>query len=85
MARDGHEIYYLSQDRKLMAVAVGTGPSFGVPEPLFQTRVAEGVSAQRTHSVPARDGERFLVNTQSGDPAPAHITIVLNWTAGLSK
>jgi serine/threonine protein kinase len=82
---DGHEIYYLSQDRKLMAVTVGTGPSFSVPEPLFQTRVAEGVSPQRTHYVPARDGERFLVNTQSGDPASAHIIIVLNWTAGLSK
>jgi hypothetical protein len=82
---DGHEIYYLSQDRKLMAVTVGPGPAFGVPEPLFQTRVAEGVSAQRTHYVPTRNGGRFLVNTQSGDPAPARITIVLNWTAGLSK
>jgi hypothetical protein len=34
---DGHEIYYLSEDRRLMAVSVGPWPSFGVPKPLFQT------------------------------------------------
>ena len=49
---DGHEIYYLSEDRKLMAVAVGTGPSFAVPKMLFQTRVPEGVTSRRTHYVP---------------------------------
>ena len=76
---DGGEIYYLSEDRKLMAVSVGAGPSFGVPKPLFQTRVPAGVSSYRTHYVPRRDGQRFLVNTQSGDPAPIPITIVLNW------
>jgi hypothetical protein len=31
------------------------------------------------------DGRRFLVNTQSGDPAPIPITVVLNWQAGLKK
>ena len=36
-------------------------------------------------NVPARDGQRFLVNTQTGDPVPNPITIVLNWTAGLIK
>jgi eukaryotic-like serine/threonine-protein kinase len=36
---DGREIYYLSEDRKLMAVSVGAGPSFGIPKPLFQTYV----------------------------------------------
>jgi len=44
-----------------------------------------GVSANRTHYVPSRDGQRFLVNTQSGDPSPTPITVVLNWTAGLKK
>jgi Tol biopolymer transport system component len=82
---DGQEIYYLSEDRKLMAVSVGAGPSFGVPVPLFQTRVPTGVTANRTHYVPSRDGKRFLVNTQSGDPSPNPITVVLNWQAGLKK
>jgi Tol biopolymer transport system component/predicted Ser/Thr protein kinase len=82
---DGGEIYYLSEDRKLMAVPVNAGPSFGVPKALFQTRVPEGVEAFRTHYVPTRDGRRFLVNTQTGDPAPNPITVVLNWTAGVKK
>ena len=82
---DGREIYYLSVDRKLMAVPIGPGPSFGVPKPLFQTRVPAGVEPLRIHYVPARDGQRFLVNTQIGDPAPNPITVVLNWTAGLKK
>jgi serine/threonine protein kinase len=82
---DGREIYYLSEDRKLMAVAVGAGPSFAVPKTLFQTRVPEGVSSRRTHYVPSRDGQRFLVNTQSGDALPNPITVVLNWQAELKK
>ena len=82
---DGREIYYLSEDRKLMAVSVGPGPSFGVPQPLFQTRVAAGVTAIRTHYVPNRDGQRFLINTQIADPAPTPITVVLNWTSGLKQ
>jgi Tol biopolymer transport system component len=82
---DGREIYYLSEDRKLMAVPVSAGPSFGFPESLFQTRVSAGVTANRTHYVPSRDGKRFLVNTLSGDTSPTPITVVLNWTAGLKK
>ena len=81
---DGREIYYLSEDRKLMAVSVDAGPLFGVPKALFQTR-ASGVNPLRTNYVPSRDGQRFLVNTQTSDPAPTAITVVLNWTAGLNK
>jgi Tol biopolymer transport system component len=82
---DGREIYYLSEDRKLMAVSVGPGPSFGLPQTLFQTRVPAGVTANRQHYVPSRDGRRFLVNTQTGDPSLTPITVMLNWTSGLKK
>jgi Tol biopolymer transport system component len=82
---DGREIYYLSGDRKLMAVAVGSGPSFGVPKALFQTQVQTGVTANRTHYVPSRDGQRFLINTLSADATPTPITVVMNWAAGLKK
>ncbi len=82
---DGRELYYLSLDQKLMAVAVGPGPSFGAPTELFQVRVADGVSLPRTHYVPSRDGQRFLINTPTGDAAVVPITVVLNWTAGLKK
>jgi len=65
--------------------AVESGPSFGVLKPLFQTRVLPGVSSQRVSHVPSRDGKRFLVNTETGDPPPNPITAVLNWTSGLKK
>ena len=82
---DGREMYYLSSDQKLMAVGVGPGPTFGAPTALFQVRVARGVSLNRTHYVPSRDGRRFLVNTPTGDAAIVPITVVLNWTAALKK
>jgi len=81
---DGREIYYLSEDRKLVAVSVGDGPSFGIPKPLFQTRVHDRVNANRTHFVPSRDGQRFLVNVAT-DTAASPITVVINWTATLKK
>jgi len=82
---DGREIYYLSEERKLMAVSVGAGPTFDIPKLLFQTRVPEGVTSRRTHYVSSRDGQRFLVNTQNLDASPNPITVVLNWQAELKK
>jgi eukaryotic-like serine/threonine-protein kinase len=81
---DGREIYYLSGDRKLMSVAVGAGPSFGSPQALFQTQVPVGITNNRTHYVPTRDGRRFLVNTALDAPAPS-INVVVNWTATIKK
>ncbi len=82
---DGREVYYLSDDWKLMAVSVSGGPSFDVPKLLFQTRVPEGVTSRRTHYVPSRDGRRFLINTQTGNALPNPITVVFNWQAELRK
>jgi Tol biopolymer transport system component len=82
---DGHELYYLSLDKKLMSVTVNPEPPFGVPKQLFQTHVPGGINGFRRHYVPSRDGKRFLINTQTGDPAPVSITVMLNWTAGLKK
>jgi hypothetical protein len=76
---DGRELYYLSLDQKLMAVAVNPGLSFGAPTELFQARVAGSVSSNRTHYVPSRDCRRFLINTPTGDAAIVPITVVLNW------
>jgi len=81
---DGREIYYLSEDRMLMSVAVGPGPSFAIPKPLFQTHVAPGVVAFRTHYVPSRDGQRFLVSMTT-DAAPSPITIALNWAGAVKR
>ena len=82
---DGREIYYLSEDQKLVSVAVAPGPVFGVPKSLFQTRVAPGVTPNRMHYVPDHDGKRFLINSQSGNTPPTPITVVMNWAAGMKK
>ena len=69
---NGREVYYLSETRQLMAVAVGPGPSFGAPVALFQAHVPRGVTENRTHYVPSRDGRHFLVNVASDTPGPAN-------------
>jgi eukaryotic-like serine/threonine-protein kinase len=84
--RDGKELYYLTPDRKLMAVdirIVGASVEAGIPGMLFETSVD-------TYAAPNRyaafaDGRRFLVNN-SGDQANTKpITVVLNWPARLSQ
>jgi len=82
---DGRELYYLSLDWKLMAVPVAPGPSFGAPRSLFQTYAPRSANLYRTHYVPSRDGQRFLINTLPADQPPVSITVVLNWTTGLKK
>jgi hypothetical protein len=67
-----------------MAVSVGAGPSFGIPKSLYQTNVPTGVTSLRTHYVPSRDGQRFLVNVAT-DTVASPITVVLNWPALLNK
>jgi serine/threonine protein kinase len=81
---DGGEIYYLSEDRKMMSVAVGAGPSFGVPKSLFQTRVTAGVINNRTHYVPSRDGSRFLIHMALDGPTPS-INVIVNWPVTIKK
>jgi len=52
---------------------------------LFQTGVSAGVTSNRTHYVPTRDGRRFLVNTAATNLAPTAVTVVLNWRAALRR
>ncbi len=85
-SRDGREIYYLAEDRKLMSVAVSAGPSFGIPKALFQTQVPSGVNALRRSYAPK--GRWPAISGLYGKTAsrpPNPITVVLNWTAGLKR
>jgi Tol biopolymer transport system component len=82
---DGRELYYLTEDGKLMVVSVNPGPKFEVPKLLFPTQVPEGVHFYRTHYVPRGDGQQFLINTRTADSPPVPITVVLNWTTGLKR
>src|SRR5215831_6731619 len=84
---DGKELYYLSPDKKLMAVDVkGAGDTFerGVPKALFDVRVSNFTSAQARFAVTS-DGQKFLVNNTIGETTSGPITVVLNWTADLKR
>jgi eukaryotic-like serine/threonine-protein kinase len=90
--RDGRELFYLSDDHKLMAAAVnGQGSDFevGAAHPLFEVRSRRAVYGNfgfgYDYDVSA-DGQRFLVNTAIAEqPAKASITLVANWPALLQK
>jgi Tol biopolymer transport system component len=82
---DGRELYYLTSDRKLMAVEVTTNPVFraGIPKALFQTTVGTTGSLS-TWDVSA-DGKRFLMPAPSAASAQQPFAVVLNWQAALKK
>jgi len=85
--RDGRELYYISPDRKLMAVEVkGDGSTFevGVPKVLFELRVP-GIPGPRNYYVAAAAGRRFLVTSVLEEATPQPISVVLNWTADLKR
>jgi len=86
---DGTEIFYIANDRKLMAVPIKTGAAVetGVPIPLFETTMSSSPNPGYTRNqyVVTADGQRFLINQQAEGAFPAPIMIVVNWPATLKK
>jgi dipeptidyl aminopeptidase/acylaminoacyl peptidase len=83
--RDGRELFYLSADRRLMAVGVRSTPTFeaGTPRPLFQVRISD--LPFRNQYQASADGQRFLIATVSGEDAASGVAVVLNWPALLTR
>jgi Tol biopolymer transport system component/predicted Ser/Thr protein kinase len=85
---DGKELFFLSLDRNLMAVPIAGGQTIelGRPEPLFQTLApVSGITDDRNNYVPARDGQRFLINTLADTANNQPLTFVINWSAELAS
>jgi serine/threonine protein kinase/Tol biopolymer transport system component len=86
--RDGRELFYLSGDGKMTAVAVGSGSNFeaGPPATLFQAHRRQPVSAMDFFSYDVTaDGQRFLINTRLDEPNAAPLSIILNWASEMEK
>jgi len=69
------ELFYLSPERRVMAVSVQSDPTTfrgSVPRVLFDEPVSDG-----SYDV-SRDGQRFLINTPLPE-ASAPIQIIVNW------
>ncbi len=84
----GSELYYISADKKLMAVPVtteGTTFSAGVPRALFEVQMPEQTPPYPTDYAVTADGQRFLVNTVVDQPTRPALTVILNWTAELTR
>jgi hypothetical protein len=88
--RDGHELFYVSPDNKLMSVDVGgSGSTFepGIPKPLFGAafrRDLRGFEIAGHGWDVTPNGQRFLINIAL-EEATAPLTVVLNWQAALKK
>jgi hypothetical protein len=81
-------LFYISLDRKLMAVDVkADGPTFeaGVPKALFELRISGGLPGPGNWYVVSTDGQRFLVTSTLEEAAATPTTVVLNWTADLKR
>jgi hypothetical protein len=78
--RDGTELYYISPDRRLMAVPIKRTPKFdvGLPVRLFEARLSA-----TNFPYDVASGGRFLMNALDPPSAdlPAGMTVVLNWAA----
>jgi Tol biopolymer transport system component len=82
---DGKEMFYLSDDEKLMAVEIKTGSTFeaGIPKALFDLSAARTTS--NTGYAVTADGQRFIFVSQMEETAPSSLAVVVNWTAELKK
>ncbi len=81
--KDGRELYFVSPERNLMAVAVKPGGAdfaFGEAQRLMAARTAgwEGGNAMGAQYAATADGQRFLISTAAEIPP---INVVLNWAA----
>ena len=81
--RNGTELYYLSEDQRLMVAEVrGGGSSFevGTVRALFDGRAERAMFIQAASA----DGQRFLMATAAGQ-SYLPLTLVLNWDEELKK
>jgi len=81
---DGRELFFVSPDRKLMAVDLSLQGDVraGGPKPLFSLRVPpNGISDNRSQYLPAPDGNRFLVLVSTDERQDQPAVVVLNWPA----
>jgi Tol biopolymer transport system component len=83
---DGKELFYVSPDRKVMAVDIRSGSTLesSSPRALFQTQIVPAVEA-RNHFDAAPDGQRFVVNSRRPEDASLPINVVVNWISDLAK
>ena len=88
--RSGTELFYIAEDRTLMAVPVKVAESaaepfqVGSPKRLFPMPFVDTFIIGLSYEV-SRDGERFLMPASLGGAAAPPLTVVLNWQTQLKN
>ena len=84
---DQRELFYLSADRAVTAVAVDMSAevAFGAPHPLFRAAVAGNPADARDLYAAAADGSKFLLDgAVEEETSDRPITVIVDWTAGVA-
>ena len=82
---NGHELFYVGYDKKIMAVEVKVGKTFesGIPHALFDVTSMKYLGGN-SYAVTS-DGQRFLISSSVEADQSSPMNIVQNWTASLKK
>ena len=89
-ARNGRELFYLTQAGRLMAVSIQQGRTFtfGNPQLVFDGQYVAPPEAGRSYDV-SPDGQRFLMIKDArptGEaPSPPQLIVVLDWFEELKR
>ena len=85
--QDGKELFYLSAEGKMMAVAVTRPPVSSGPGCAVQTqRRRQPVSSFAVFSYDVSgDGQRFLIITKVDEASAAPLSVFLNWASEMEK
>jgi Tol biopolymer transport system component len=88
--KDGRELYYISLDRRMMAVEIKAGSTLetGTVKQLFQLPGGLVISATNYLWTVTGDGQKFLIRETAGASnagAIEPIHIVINWPAALAR
>ncbi len=85
-ARDGKEIFYRTDDDKMMVVPVQLTPEFeaGKPKMLFEGRFPTQHNEVLRYDI-TPDGQRFVMVESEEESLPTEIVVLLNWFQELKR
>jgi eukaryotic-like serine/threonine-protein kinase len=82
---NGRELFYLTDDERLVAIPVtfssdGRSAEPGTPVPLFTLDLGSSASRRfRPPYVVSEDGKSFVMQAIVGKPSVSPVTVILNW------